>query len=59
MYASRKLCKIRFFNSELENFKYLRFYLAFHFEISSGSLNLNIFSTFTYVMLQTWLKVIV
>ena len=38
MYHFRKLCKIRFLNSELGNFKYLRFYWTFQHVILSGSL---------------------
>ena len=52
-----KLCKIQFFfNIELENFKYFRFYTTFQLDILGGTLNLHTFSTFTHVMLQKWLK---
>ena len=45
-----------FFISELQNFKCLRFYTTFQLEILNSTLKLNIFSTFTHVMLQKWLK---
>ena len=45
-----------FFNSELGNFKCLRFYSTFQYEISSYSLKCNTFSAFTHVLLQKWLK---